>query len=550
MHNLAADLRLAPVEQGDGDGLDPLALGSEPWEGPRPEALRRLTDDPWRSGADTRERLETLAHQIVRDYVIQGDVTDALAAAYLATAEQCRYARHTVLAALKRGAQMEIQSLLDGLSGYFIPPGPSGSPTRGRLDTLPTGRNFFTVDNRAIPSPAAWTLGKKSAQSFIERYLQDNGDFPKSLGLSIWGTAVMRTGGDDIAQALALMGVKPVWSQGSQRVVDVEVIPTMLLGRPRVDVTLRVSGFFRDAFPNVMRLFDAAVQALVEYEEPGQENTIRNAVLARQAQLEEQGLSAIEAKRQASYRLFGSRPGDYGAGLNSPLEKRSWQSRDDLAEAYIQAGAYAYGQAGEYGVSARADFEHRLAGLDTVLHNQDNREHDILDSNTYFAFQGGMANATHSLSGTMPNTFHADHANPARPRVRTLNEEINRVVRSRVLNPKWITAMREHGYKGGFEMAATVDALFGYDATTDLIADYQYEQVTDALLTDPVNQQFLRDYNVSALEDMAERLLEAVQRGFWKEPGAYSDVIQDLLLELDEVQERAGTIAGGGPRGG
>ncbi|WP_456490386.1 cobaltochelatase subunit CobN [Marinobacter nauticus] len=552
LHNLVADLglALAPASPPDGSCFDPLVPGTGAWEGPRPEVLLKLSDTPWRSGADTRDRLETLAHQIVLDHVVQGDVSEALAAAYPATAEQCRYARDTLLAALKRGVHMEVQSLLDGLSGYFIPPGPSGAPTRGRLDTLPTGRNFFTVDNRAIPSPAAWTLGEKSAQSFIERYLQDNGDFPKSLGLSIWGTAVMRTGGDDIAQALALMGVKPVWSLGSQRVVDVEVIPTMLLGRPRVDVTLRVSGFFRDAFPNVMRLFDAAVQAVVEYEEPGNENTIRDAVLARQAELEGQELSATEARRQASYRIFGSRPGDYGTGLNRLMEKRNWQSRNDLAEAYIQAGAYAYGQSSEYGVSARSDFEHRLAGMDSVLHNQDNREHDILDSNTYFAFQGGMANATHSLSGAMPSTFHADHANPAQPRIRTLKEEINRVVRSRVLNPKWITAMREHGYKGGFEMAATIDSLVGYDATTDLIADYQYEQVTNTLLTDPSNQQFLRDYNLSALEDMAERLLEAVQRGLWKEPGAYAEVLQDLLLDLDETRERAGTTVGRGPHGG
>ena len=549
LHNLAVDLGLAAGGQGEAGDFDPLTAGAEPWTGPRPEVLQTLSDSPWRHGADTRERLEMLAQQMVLDHVVQGEVTETLAVHYPATTEQCRYARDTLLTALKRGVDMESQSLLDGLSGVFVPPGPSGSPTRGRLDTLPTGRNFFTVDNRSIPSPAAWTLGEKSAQSFIERYLQDNGDYPKSLGMSIWGTAAMRTGGDDIAQALALMGVKPLWSLGSQRVVDVEVIPTMLLGRPRVDVTLRVSGFFRDAFPNVMRLFDAAVQAVVDYHEPGNENTIRAAVLARQAELEGQGAPRGEARRQASYRLFGSRPGDYGSGLTRMMEKRSWQSRDDLAEAYIQAGAYAYGQASEYGVAARADFEHRLAGMDSVLHNQDNREHDILDSSTYFGFQGGMANASHTLAGSLPQTFHADHANPASPRIRTLKEEINLVVRSRVLNPKWITAMREHGYKGGFEMAATIDALVGYDATTNLIADYQYEQVTDALLTDADNQQFLREKNPSALEDMAEGLLEAIQRGLWEKPGAYTDVLQDLLLDLDETRERACFEPGGGPHG-
>ncbi|WP_148862707.1 cobaltochelatase subunit CobN [Marinobacter fonticola] len=539
LHNLVDDLVLSP------DGVfDPLAANAGIWQGPRPEVLKQLSDAAWRTGADTRERLELLAHQIVGDFVVDGQPLDELAENYPSTAKLCGYARDRVLAAMSRGADMEIQSLLDGLSGYFVPPGPSGAPSRGRLDTLPTGRNFFTVDNRAIPSSAAWQLGEKSAQSFIERYLQDNGDFPRRLGLSIWGTATMRTGGDDIAQALALMGVKPIWSLGSQRVIDVEVIPTMLLQRPRVDVTLRVSGFFRDAFPNVIRLFDAAVQAVARYEEPGEDNVIRDQIRARQGELESQGFGQLDAFRQASYRVFGSKPGNYGTGLNRLIDGRHWETPDDLAEAYIGAGAYAYGQASETGVEARADFEYQLSGLQAVLQNQDNREHDILDSNTYYAFQGGMANATRSLSGASPSIYHADHANPAQPRIRTLKEELNRVIRSRVLNPKWIEAMREHGYKGGFEMAATVDYLFAYDATTDLVADYQYAQVTDALVFDPRNQQFLREHNASALEEMAERLLEAVQRGLWREPGDHAEALQDLLLALDEANEVAASDAG------
>lgn len=545
LHNLAQDLGL----NDQGHEFDPLAAGAEPWQGPRPEALQSLAEDHWRTGADTRERLELLAEKIVQNHVIDEQPLEPLARNFPATAEQCRYARKAVLNAMRQGADMEIQSLLDGLGGYFVPPGPSGAPSRGRLDTLPTGRNFFTVDNRAIPSPAAWQLGEKSAQCFIERYLQDNGDFPRRLGLSIWGTATMRTGGDDIAQALALMGVKPVWSVGSQRVIDVEVIPTMLLGRPRVDVTLRVSGFFRDAFPNVMRLFDAAVQAVVNYQEPGNENTIRNQVQERQSELEAEGMAPEQARRQASYRVFGNRPGNYGTGLNRLIDGRDWQTRDDLAEAYIGAGAYAYGQSDEQGIAARADFEYQLAGLDSVMQNQDNREHDILDSNAYFAFQGGMANATRRLSGAAPSIYHADHANPAQPRVRTLKEEFNRVIRSRVLNPKWIDAMREHGYKGGFEMAATVDYLFAYDATTDLVADYQYEQVTDALVLNPENQQFLREHNAAALEEMAERLLEAAQRGLWQQPGEYAAALQDLLLDIDESQETVGAAAPGGRHG-
>ncbi|MGR2737763.1 cobaltochelatase subunit CobN [Billgrantia sp. Q4P2] len=532
LHNLAADLGL-PAD------FDPLAAGAEAWHGSRPLALAEQNSSAWRSAADTRERLELLAHRLIDAYVLEPGCLESLARDYPATAEQCRYAREHLWAAMQQGVAMEIQSLLDGLEGRFVPPGPSGAPSRGRLDVLPTGRNFFSVDNRSIPSPAAWTLGEKSAQAFVERYLQDHGDYPRRLGLSIWGTATMRTGGDDIAQAFALMGVRPVWSLGSQRVIDVEVIPAMLLQRPRVDVTLRVSGFFRDAFANVIRLFDRAVRAVAEYAEPGDANTIRTAVLARRRELEGQGLAPDAAAQEAGYRIFGSKPGEYGAGLNRMIDSGAWNGADDLAEAYLDAGAYAYGQFPESGHVARRAFEERLKGLDAVMHNQDNREHDILDSNGYYEFQGGMANASRALGGQAPTIYHADHANPAQPRMRTLKEELARVIRSRVLNPKWIDAMREHGYKGAAEMAATVDYLFAYDATTDLVADYQYAQVSEALVLDGANQAFLREHNPAALEEMAERLLEAVQRGLWQEPGEQGPALQDLLLEIDETREFA-----------
>ncbi|WP_416137415.1 cobaltochelatase subunit CobN [Halomonas sp. HK25] len=535
LHNLADDLGL----RGTGSDFDPLMASAEPWHGPRPQALAELDASPWRSAADTRERLELLAQRLVEAYVLTPGCLESLARDYPATAEQCRFARERLWVAMQQGAKMEIQSLLDGLEGRFVPPGPSGAPSRGRLDVLPTGRNFFSVDNRAIPSPAAWSLGEKSAQAFVERYLQDHGDYPRRLGLSIWGTATMRTGGDDIAQAFALMGVRPRWSLGSQRVIDIEVIPAMLLQRPRVDVTLRVSGFFRDAFPNVIRLFDRAVQAVASYAEPGDANTIRTTVQARRQELEGQGLSPEAAAREAGYRIFGSKPGEYGAGLNRLIDSRAWDGADDLAEAYLAAGAYAYGQFPESGTAARGAFERQLQGLDAVMQNQDNREHDILDSNGYYAFQGGMANASRSLAGQAPSIYHADHANPAQPRIRTLKEELARVIRSRVLNPKWIEAMREHGYKGASEMAATLDYLFAYDATTDLVADYQYAQVSQALVMDPANQAFLREHNPAALEEMAERLLEAVQRGLWQEPGEQGPALQELLLAFDETRELA-----------
>lgn len=538
LHALAADLGL--------DCADPLQLGRETWQGAKPQALQQVSECVWRTGADTRERLELFAQQLVAVYVVGEGNLDRVLADYPLTGPLLNYAKHTLMAALEQSAGQEIHALIQGLEGRFVAPGPSGAPTRGRLDTLPTGRNFFSVDNRSIPSPAAWALGQRSAQALIERHLQEHGDFPQQLGLSVWGTATMRTGGDDIAQAFALMGVKPVWAPGSQRVVDFEIVPAMLLGRPRVDVTLRVSGFFRDAFPNVIKLFDAAVLALAEYEEPGQDNRIRQHIETRQQALISQGFSNIDALRQASYRVFGSKPGAYGAGLQGLIDERCWQDQKDLAEAYLNWGGYAYGRhdltesnGGEdfRGIEARASFSHRLSQLEAVVQNQDNREHDLLDSDDYYQFQGGMTNAVTVLRGEAPAVYHSDHANPSLPKIRTLKEELNRVVRTRVLNPKWIQAMQQHGYKGAFEMSASIDYLFAYDATTNLIDDYQYERVTDALVFDEVNQQFLRDNNPHALEEMAERLLEATQRGLWQEPGDYAGALQSLLLEIDEQQE-------------
>ncbi len=535
LNNLAIDLELLV----DSRPFDPLKATTEPWNGHRPHALASLSPNSWRTEADTRERLELLAYQVMSEYVLGDHCLDSFASAYPRTALQCRYVRDVVLVRMKRGVQMEIQSILDGLSGRFVPAGPSGAPSRGRLDVFPTGRNFYSIDNHAIPSPAAWALGEKSAQALIERYLQDHGDFPRSLGLSIWGTATMRTGGDDIAQAFALIGVRPIWAPGSQRVIDIEVLPSMLLQRPRVDVTLRVSGFFRDAFPNAIRLFDMAVQAVANYEEPGDGNRLREHILERQAVLVKQGMDDEIAFRTSSFRVFSSKPGNYGVGINQLVDGQYWRTAHDLSDAYISSGGYAYGQLSQYGVEAYEEFKHQLADLDAVVQNQDNREHDILDSNSYYQFQGGMANATRQLRGDCPAIYNTDTSNPAYPIVRTLKEELNRVMRSRVLNPKWIGAMRDHGYKGAFEMAATIDFLFSYDVTTDLVDDYQYQKVADALIFDEVNQNFLRVHNRSALEKMTERMLEAIQRRLWRKPDHYAEALQDLLLDLDQEEENS-----------
>lgn len=537
LHNLAQDLSLLV----NGEVFEPLSSNNLPWQGNKPRVLAVLTSSDWRTEADTRERLELLALQLVKEHVLmnqQQAIPTQLFQQFPRTAKQLVYIQQTLFKVLQQSAEQEISALIKGLSGLFIDPGPSGAPTRGRLDTLPTGRNFYSVDNRAIPSTAAWAIGQRSAEALIERHLQDHGDYPKQLGLSVWGTATMRTGGDDIAQAFSLMGIKPIWAAGSQRVIDFEIIPCMLLNRPRVDVTLRVSGFFRDAFPNVMKLYDAAILALAQYDDPGNDNTIKQNIEQRTEELLKQGLAFEDASRQASYRVFGSKPGAYGAGLQGLIDERCWENNSDLADAYLNWGGYAYTDLTTDGVEAKNAFENRLSKLEVVVQNQDNREHDILDSDDYYQFQGGMTNAVTVLSDNMPTVYHNDHSNPSKPKVRTLKEELNRVIRSRVLNPKWISAMREHGYKGAFEMAASVDYMFAYDATTNLIDDYQYKDVTDSLVFETENQEFMKENNPDALEEMAERLMEAAQRGLWKEPGEYKQKLQDLLISLDEQREQ------------
>ncbi|MDO7925591.1 cobaltochelatase subunit CobN [Pseudomonas sp. KFB-139] len=541
-------LALLRIPRGDGRGaqssllrvlakalvldFDPLDCDlAEPWSGPRPSALLAVSNDPWRTTGDTRERLELYA-AILIERIVKNEAVDDLPE-HPELALVLDSLRDVVAPRLDACGPEEMRGLLDALSGRFVPAGPSGAPSRGRLDVLPTGRNFFTVDVRNLPTTTAWRIGFQSANLLLERHLQDHGDHLRQLGLSVWGTATMRTGGDDIAQAMALMGVRPVWATGSQRVDDFEILPLSLLDRPRVDVTLRVSGFFRDAFANLIRLFDAAVQAVAALDEPDDQNPLAARVREERRSLQETGLSEDEAVRQAGWRIFGAKPGAYGAGVQGAIDGRLWQSRDDLAEVYLNWGGYAYGAADE-GTPARQQFAQRLTQVQAVLQNQDNREHDLLDSNDYYQFQGGMLAAAESLSGQKTASYHGDHSQPDLPRIRTLKEELNRVIRSRAANPKWIEGVKRHGYKGAFEMAATVDFLFAFDATTELIDDHQYALLADAYLLDPSTRQFIRQHNPDALRDMTERMLEAQQRGLWQEPGDYREALEDLLLDIEE----------------
>lgn len=411
----------------------------------------------------------------------------------------------------------EINNLLVGLNGGHVPAGPSGAPTRGMAHVLPTGRNFYSVDPKAVPSTLAWEVGSSMADALAERHVSEEGSYPKSVGLVIWGTAAMRTSGDDVAEALALIGARPIWAEETGRVVGVEVIPLEELGRPRIDVTLRISGFFRDAFPHVVSLLDDAFALIGSLDEPEDQNFVR-------------------AHGSDDPRIFGPKPGGYGSGILDLIESRDWRSDDDLAEVYMTWGGWAYGR-GRDGQQAHESMRRRFGAIDVAIKNQDNREHDIFDSDDYFQEHGGMVAAVRAWRGSSPKAYFGDSSDPARPRVRSLSEEAARVVRTRVLNPKWIGAMQRHGYKGAFEMAATVDYLFGYDATAQVIEDWMYEKVTQAYVGDEEIRKFYEQSNPWALRSIVERLLEAKDRGMWKASEEAMNVLRSALLEAEGWEE-------------
>src|SRR5215217_8798968 len=439
-----------------------------------------------------------------------------------------RFAAEEVIPRLMRTPE-ELGNLLSGLEGGYVPAGPAGSPTRGLVNVLPTGRNFYSVDPKALPSALSWEVGQGLANDLLRRYLEEEDRYPETVGIVVWGTAAMRTQGDDVSEILALLGVRPVWNEESRRVIGLEVIPLKELGRPRIDVTVRISGFFRDAFPNLISLLDEAFTTIAELDDPDAMN------LVKKHAGEEKSRGVDE--RRSTTRIFGSRPGAYGAGLLPLMDARNWRTDEDLAEVYAVWGGYAYGR-GLDGVEAREAMESNLRRTEVAVKNVDNREHDLFDSDDYFQYHGGMIAAVRALTGSDPKAYIGDAADPSRVKTRDLSEEARRVFRSRVANPKWITAMQRHGYKGAFELSATVDYLFGYDATTGVVEDWMYSDVTRKYVLDQEVRDFMQQSNPWALRAISERLLEAAQRGLWSEPDTEDlETLKQVYLENEGILE-------------
>ncbi|MGL4240080.1 MAG: cobaltochelatase subunit CobN, partial [Beijerinckiaceae bacterium] len=488
-------------------GFDPLGRDlAALWTGERPEPLASFLPTPWRTAGDAVERIERLAVDLV-------DGMRACPAGWTRTQAVLDWRAARLLPGLRSCAEAETGAFLAALDGRAVAPGPSGAPTRGRPDVLPTGRNFFAVDARAVPTPAAWRIGQASAEALVRRHLADTGEWLRTVAFSAWGTANMRTGGDDVAQALALIGCRPVWEEASGRVTGFEVLTPSDLKRPRVDVTFRASGLFRDAFPTQLDLIDSAVRAVAALDEDEAQNPIA---------------AAARRERGDATRVFSAMPGAYGAGLQALIDSGAWETRRDFADAYLAWGGFSYG-GGRQGEAAGPKLRRRLKRVEAVLQAQDNREHDILDSDDYYQFMGGLAATVEALAGKAPAVYLTDTSRPEAPLPRALSEEIARVVRGRAANPKWIAGCMRHGHKGAFEMAATVDYLFAFAATTDAVKDHHFGQLFDAYLADGKVRAFIAGANPAALREMAERFGEAIRRGLWT-PRRNS--VSDLLATL------------------
>jgi cobaltochelatase CobN len=518
LRSLARDLGM--------EGFDPLtAERAMPWNGKRPDILAKIDDAPWRHHGDTAERLNRLASMLVAGEV---KPDPAWAKTCLILDEELPQ----IAAAIRQSGEDEMFYILKALDGGYVPAAPSGAPTRGRPEVLPTGRNFFSIDSRSLPTEVAWRIGWTSACSLIDRYLQDHGDYPQSLVLSAWGTSNMRTGGDDIAQAMALMGVQPQWDSASRRVTGFDVLPLSVLGRPRIDVTVRCSGFFRDAFPSQIALLDKVARTVGALEEPAGQNPIAAKMKAEAEAMIAGGADEKEAVFMAGFRVFSSKPGAYGAGLQTLIDEGIWSEREDFGEAFLTWSSYAYGAEGE-GLADRAGLERRLQSVNGIIHNQDNREHDILDSDDYYQFAGGLSAAVASLGGGDVPVYMGDHALPEAPRIRSLKEEITRIVRGRATNPKWIAGVMRHDYKGAFEMAATLDYLFAFSATTRQVPSHLFDHLFEAWIEKKDVYDFLADANPEALKDMMARFDEAIDRGLWQ-PHRNS-----IIERLEQFKENA-----------
>lgn len=450
------------------------------------------------------------------------------------------YVCRTIAPSLAKTTQ-EITNLLTALAGGYVEPGPGGAPTSGMADILPTGRNFYGVDPRTLPTPAAWEIGKIMGDDVIERYISEEGRYPENIGIVLWATSNMRSHGQCIAQFLYLLGIRPVWQKGSMRVVNLEVIPLEELKRPRIDVTGRISGLFRDSMPMAAAWLDKAVALVSGLEEEPDSNYIKKHITADAKEMEEQGMDREAAWEQASWRIFGDPPGTYGAGVGAVLEAKNWETIDDLAKVYVRWGGHSYsGQ--EKGAYVPDVFSRRMGSLDVTIQNQDNREISMLNSDDYNAYHGGMIAAVRSIKGEAPRSYCGDSSDRKQVILRSTQEELKRMFRGEAMNPKFIEGMKKHGYKGAADLSNYVAHSYQWDATSDIMEDWMYEKYAEKYALNTEMQEWMKEANPWALQRIAETLLEASQRGLWQAKEETRRELEQLYLSIEGELEGRGDV--------
>ena len=427
----------------------------------------------------------------------------------------------------------ELGNVMRALNGRFVPPGPSGCPGRGRAQILPTGRNFYSIDPDGIPWNSSWEIGSKMAEQMVERYLADNGSYPKTVGIILWATDTMKTGGDDVAYILKLMGLRPVWAEYGGRVKDIEIISLEELGRPRIDVTLRISGLFRDTFPNLSILIDRGVQMIADLNEDDDANYLAANVRKDIVESIAQGIPVDQAKRMATFRVFGDKPGEYGCGISSLIDSGNWKTVDDLGEAYVKHGCYVYGK-GLKGEAQPEMFRRRLKVMDVTVKNHNTRAVDMLDMDDDYDSLGGFNAAVTSIRGKKPTSFMGDSSDTQFLKLRTTEEECRFIFRSKIDNPKWLEGLKKHGFAGAKELSKLFDFTMGWSGTSDIIEEWMYDDLAERFVLDEETREWIKDENPYAMMAMLARLQEAMNRGFWDPDDEMKDRLKDIYIEFEE----------------
>ncbi|MFA7341917.1 MAG: cobaltochelatase subunit CobN, partial [Candidatus Methanomethylophilaceae archaeon] len=486
--------------------------------------------------------VEEECQRLVREWRSQGFLSEACLQSVevrhpgsVKLAQVCRYVCECVFPGIQ-GTSKETDNLLHALEGGYVQPGPSGVPTRGNSHLLPSGRNFYSMDPASIPTPASWDLGRSMADKMVQRHVRENGKYPESVGMVVFATDTMKTGGDDIAYILWLMGLRPLWNAGGGKVTGIEVIPITELGRPRIDVTLRISGLFRDTFPHLMDLIDQGVEMVAALDESPQKNFICKHLEEDIQRSLREGMGENEARSRAKVRVFGCPPGTYGGGVGEMIESSRWSEVSDLGGAFVNWGCHAYG-GGRRGERMESLFQERLAGIDVTVKNHCSRELDMLDNDDDFVYHGGMVAAVRSQKGESPSSFVGDSSDPERLKVRSTAEECRFIFRSRVMNPKWLQGLMRHGYRGVQELASLVDYSFAWGATADIMEPWMYQTLADDFLLEEKVQEWINDNNPYAMRHMTGRLLEAIDRSMWKPDPQTREQLESLYLDSDEFME-------------